>query len=220
MPAIAVATAASISASVNVFVAHDGSAGGSHGAMQRGSSFGGSEQQPLFGVSQKAPSPRITQSALVSHSWTSQEGMRPQRIGPSALRMQMQSRVPLQYWRAPQAEASVQDSGAAQLQSSQVSPAGHVPSPSHASPHSTTPSPQILSRRLQSPAHPSQDAVFPSSQLSPESKRPSPHSPGGGGSNVGACVRAEKFRRSFRARSLPLMVAQLGSMRAFSFTCP
>ena len=54
--------------------------------MQRDSSA--SSQQPLFGASQKYPTPMLAQSALVRQRGTAHDGGRPQRTSPSALARQ------------------------------------------------------------------------------------------------------------------------------------
>ena len=135
-------------------------------------------QQPLFGVSQKEPSPRGAQSALVVHFGTSQDGALPQRMSPSALRMQRQSPLSLHVCLRLHEEASVQAwvevSSGTQWHPLHCSPDGH-PEMSHSSPHSTIPSPQMSSGRVQSPLQPSQSVVLPSSHTSPPSITPLPH---------------------------------------------
>ncbi len=65
-----------------------GTAGATHGGTHR--ALSALSQQPLFGVSQKYPSPRNAQSALVVQSGTSQVGgTAPHRMSPSADSMQM-----------------------------------------------------------------------------------------------------------------------------------
>src|SRR5262249_40856523 len=83
-----------------------GSGTASHGERQRVSSP--SLQQPLFGVSQKEPSPSGAQSALVVHFGTEHDGALPQRMSPSALRMQRQSPASLHVCLTAHDEASVQ----------------------------------------------------------------------------------------------------------------
>jgi len=92
--------------------------------------------------------------------------------------MQRQSPVSLHVCLRPHDEASVQAwvevSSGMQWHPVQCSPDGH-PEMSHSSPHSTMPSPQMSSARVQSPLQPSQSVVLPSSQDSPPSMIPFPH---------------------------------------------
>src|SRR5262249_48783022 len=98
----------------------------------------------------------------------------------------------------------------------------------HSGPHSRMPSPHWASSRVQSPLHPSQSAVLPSSQTSDPSITPLPQVSDAEGKVNGGTVggtpsssTAWKVRRIFFARSLPTITEHaIGSITAVSRTWP